>query len=314
MSGARCGAMSEFWEVGIRLREDLSEVLVPALSRAGTRGLTFSERADGVEVLAYFDAPQDAGQWAREVSRAVREAGFSDDHVVDVRVRPIPTQDWASRWKEGYKPFPVGRRFLIAPSWDYPPETGGRLLLIIDPGMAFGTGTHETTQQCLRALEDYWRGRSLLDVGTGTGILAIAAARLNPRARIVALDIDPEACAVARENVERNGVAESIAVLCGTLEEAPAERFEMVIANLTSDVLAALLPLFPPRLEPGGVLVLSGLLEGDEEVFLEALRTSALRPLEVRHGGEWRTIIARYEPTSVLCSSGSHPRRRHSAR
>jgi len=314
MNDARCWAMSEFWEVGIRLRDDLSEVLVPTLSRAGTRGLAFSERADGIEVLAYFNTPQDAVQWAREVSRAVREAGFSDDHVIEVRVRPVPIQDWTSRWKEGYKPFPVGRRFLIAPSWDCPPETGGRLLLIIDPGMAFGTGTHETTQQCLMALEDYWRGRSLLDVGTGTGILAIAAARLNPRARIVALDIDPEACAVARENVERNGVGESIALLCGTLGDVPEERFEMVIANLTSDVLAALLPMFPQRLEPDGILVLSGLLEGDETAFLEALRASALRPLEVQRGGEWRTIIARYEPSSVLCSFGSHPRRRHSAR
>jgi len=306
--------MNEFWAVRIRLTEDLSEVLFPFFSHAGTRGLAFNETDAGLEVLAYFDAPQEVAWWASAMPRALREAGFPDDRVADVRVERVPAEDWASRWKEGYKPFPVGRRFLIAPSWDRPPEVGDRLLIVIDPGMAFGTGTHETTQQCLQALEEYWTGRSLLDVGTGTGILAIAAARLHPQARIVALDIDPEACAVARENMERNGVREGIALFCGTLDELPEERFEMVLANLTADALASLLPRFPQRLEPGGILVLSGLLDGDEEPFREALAAKAFRPLEIKRGGEWRTIVARYEPASVLCASGSHCRERDPTR
>ncbi len=298
--------MNESWAVRIRLKEDVSEILFPLFSRAGTRGLAFIEADSGLEVLAYFDAPQEVAWWASEIRHAVGEAGFADDCVADVRVERVPAEDWASRWKEGYKPFPIGRRFLIAPSWDRPQETGDRLLIMIDPGMAFGTGTHETTQQCLLALEEYWTGRSLLDVGTGTGILAIAAARLHPQARVVALDIDPEACAVARENMERNGVGERIALFCGALDDLPEERFEMVLANLTADALAGLLSRFPQRLEPGGVLVLSGLLDGDEESFWEALVAKAFRPLEVKRGGEWRTIIARYEPSSVLCASGSH--------
>jgi ribosomal protein L11 methyltransferase len=306
--------MNEFWAVRIRVREDLSELLIPLLSRAGTRGLAFVEEGAELELLAYFDAPQDVATWANAVRRAVRRAGFPDDRVADVRVEHVPAEDWASRWKEGYKPFPVGRRFLIAPSWDRPPEAGERLVITIDPGMAFGTGTHETTRQCLRALEDYWTGRSLLDVGTGTGILAIAAARLHPQARIVALDIDPEACAVARENMERNGVLDRIALLCGTLDRLPQERFEMVIANLTADALAGLLPLFPSRLEPGGLLVISGLLEGDEEPFRAALGAEALRPLDVMREGEWRTIVARYEPSSVLRLSGGDRRERDPAR
>ncbi|GBC78456.1 Ribosomal protein L11 methyltransferase [bacterium HR08] len=296
--------MKTFWEVGVRLREDLSEILSPLFSRAGTRGLAFAEGEGGLELLAYFDEPQDATWWTREVRRAMREAGFPTHRVVQVRVRAIPAEDWAGRWKEGYTPFPVGRRFLITPSWAQPPDAGGRVLLVIDPGMAFGTGTHETTQHCLLALEEYWSGRSLLDVGTGTGILAIAAARMNPEARIVALDIDPEACAVALENLARNGVRERVALICGTLEDAPEERFEMVMANLTADVLLNMLPLFPHRLEAGGTLVLSGLLEGDEGLFLEALAARAFRLIEIKRGGEWRTIIARYEPTSVLRSSG----------
>ncbi len=298
--------MNEFWAVRIRLKEDLSEVLFPCFSRAGTRGLAFIETDTDLEVLVYFDVPQEVAWWANEMRRAIREAGFSDDCVADVRVERVPAEDWASRWKAGYNPFPVGRRFLIAPSWGRPPETGDRLLIVIDPGMAFGTGMHATTRQCLQALEEYWTGRSLLDVGTGTGILAIAAAHLHPQARIVALDIDPEACAVARENVERNGVREGIALFCGTLDDLPEERFEMVLANLTADVLASLLPRFPQRLEPGGFLVLSGLLDGDEEPFREALAAKAFRPLEIKREEEWRTIVARYEPSSVLCASGSH--------
>ncbi|MCS7158320.1 MAG: 50S ribosomal protein L11 methyltransferase [Blastocatellia bacterium] len=297
--------MGEFWAVRVRLREDLSELLFPLFSSAGTRGLAFSGSEDALELLAYFDAPQDAAWWASQMNAAMQRAGFSADRIAEICVEPVPIEDWASRWKEGYKPFPVGRRFLIAPSWDQPRETGDRCLIVIDPGMAFGTGTHETTQHCLLALEEYWTGRSLLDVGTGTGILAIAAARLHPQARIVALDIDPEACAVARENLERNGVRERVVLHCGTLEELPQERFEMVLANLTADVLVSLLPLFSHRLEPGGILVLSGLLEGDEEPFREALLVRAFRSLDVKRGGEWRTIVARYEPPSVLCTSGS---------
>lgn len=296
--------MRTFWEVGVRLREDLSEILSPLFSRAKTRGLAFAEGENGLELFAYFDEPQDAAWWTQEVRRAVREAGFPTHRVVEVRVRAVPAEDWASRWKEGYTPFPVGRRFLITPSWAQPPDAGGRLLVVIDPGMAFGTGTHETTQHCLLALEEYWSGRSLLDVGTGTGILAIAAARMSPEARIVALDIDPEACAVALENLARNGVRERVTLICGTLEDAPEERFEMVMANLTADVLLNMLPLFPRRLESGGTLVLSGLLEGEDEIFREALAARAFRLIEIKPGGEWRTIIARYEPTSVLRSSG----------
>jgi len=310
----RSAAMSEFWVVRIRLAEDLSELLSPLFSRAGMRGLAFVETDIGLEVLAYFDAPQEVAWWTQEARRAVRVAGFSEDRVTEVGVERVPVEDWASRWKEGFKPFPVGRRFLIAPSWDRPRETGDRLLIVIDPGMAFGTGTHETTQHCLLALEEYWTGRSLLDVGTGTGILAIAAARLSPHARIVALDIDPEACAVARENMERNGVDERIAVFCGTLDDVPEGRFEMVLANLTADVLANLLPQFPQRLEPGGVLVLSGLLEGDEEPFRELLVARAFHPLDVKRGGEWRTIIARDEPASILCASGGDRRERDPTR
>ncbi len=296
--------MSDFWEVRISVREEVSEILFPLLWRAGTRGLAFSEQGEAVEIRAYFDRPQDAPWWERECAQALRRAGFPE--AIRVHVERIPTQDWASQWKKGYKPLPVGRRFLIAPSWERPSEVGDRLLLVIDPGMAFGTGTHETTQQCLLALEDYWTGRSLLDVGTGTGILAIAAARHSPEARVVALDIDPEACAVARENFARNGVLERVILFCGTLESVLAERFEMILANLTSDALMKLLPLFPARLERGGILVLSGLLEGEEGGFLDSLRMRSFHPLEVKRGGPWRTIVARYEPASLLCSSGSH--------
>jgi ribosomal protein L11 methyltransferase len=185
----------------------------------------------------------------------------------------------------------VGERFLIAPSWSVPDDVGERLLIVIDPGMAFGTGTHETTQECLAAIEQYWTGRSLLDVGTGTGLLAIAAAKLSPAARIVALDIDPDAVQVAGENTLLNGVGERVTLVEGSVDQV-SSKFEMIVANLTTDVHLKLIDRFARLIEDRGVVVLSGILLEDETIIAEALADSGLRPIEIKRNGEWLAFVA----------------------
>src|SRR5262249_35791206 len=137
--------------------------------------------------------------------------------------------------------------------------TGGRVLLHMEPGMAFGTGTHETTRMCLEAIERFWSGGSLLDVGTGTGILAIAAALLEPRSRIVAIDVDPVAVAVARDNVAANHVSHAIQIM----EAVPStldETFNIVVANLTAEVIVDNMKDLADCLASQGTMILSGIL------------------------------------------------------
>src|SRR5258705_13674605 len=136
-------------------------------------------------------------------------------------VRDIADHDWLAEWKKNWHPVEVGR-FLIAPPWSELPQSHNRLIIRIEPGMAFGTGTHETTSLCLAAIDKYFAGGSFLDVGTGTGILAIAAAKLFPDSHIEACDTDPDAVAIASENARLNGVAERINFRVGTVEETTA--------------------------------------------------------------------------------------------
>jgi ribosomal protein L11 methyltransferase len=183
----------------------------------------------------------------------------------------------------------VGRRFIIAPPWAEISDEPGRIVIRIEPGMAFGTGTHETTRLCLMAIEKYLTGRSFLDVGTGTGILAIAAAKLAPDAHAEAYDTDAEAVAIARENARLNGVADRITFRVGTLEEATASA-DVVCANLTADVIV---PMLPSLLSVTcGRLILSGILETQVElVNARLLECGVSAPLEVIQDGEWMALI-----------------------
>jgi len=159
----------------------------------------------------------------------------------------------------------------------------------IEPGMAFGTGTHETTRLCLAAIEKYFSGGSFLDVGTGTGILAIAAAKLFPDARIEACDTDPEAIAIARENARLNGVAEGIAFRVGTVEEATASA-AVVCANLTANVIQNLFPTLIGA--TCGRLILSGILDSQAEAIkARLLECGASAPFEIIQDGEWIALV-----------------------
>jgi ribosomal protein L11 methyltransferase len=201
----------------------------------------------------------------------------------------IADQDWLAEWKKGYEPIEIGNRLLIAPSWKAEGKSD-RILIQIDPGMAFGTGTHETTRGCLELLEKYWRGGSLLDVGTGTGILAIAAIKLAPGSRVVGFDLDPEAVAVAQENAEINNVAAELELEVNKLSSFHGQEFDLVLANLTADVIVPFAPDFRQVMKHG-ILIVSGILreQGDEvRAALEGFKV-----MEEKPDGEWITYALR---------------------
>jgi len=206
---------------------------------------------------------------------------------VRVDTAPVPPTDWEGVFRAHHRPVAVGARLLVAPPWDVP-EAGGREVIVIDPGMAFGTGQHPTTRTCLEELEDLSATRrleSVLDVGTGTGILAAAAARLGVP-RVVGIDIDPGALPVARATLARNGVAH-VSLVAGGLA-ALRGRYDLVLANLLADALIAEAPALIAHTAPGGRVVASGILE--EQLDSVAAAFAPWRVEYVRADGPWRTV------------------------
>jgi ribosomal protein L11 methyltransferase len=196
------------------------------------------------------------------------------------------------KWKDGFDAVEIGSKMIVAPSWKLPLNNPNRVVIQIDPGMAFGTGTHETTRLCLEAIELYWHGGSLLDVGTGTGILAIAAALLVPGSRIVAIDIDPQAIEVARENLEINGVSSSIELREGHPGNLNSQLFEVIVANLTAEVIIDLIADLSASLASSGRMILSGILIEFAPEVERALSDCGLAVTEKREAGEWCALVA----------------------
>jgi ribosomal protein L11 methyltransferase len=266
------------------------EAVEYALMEAGALGTETNDAENGLlNVTAYFEQPPGRERVRAELAEAFRLYQLPSSSVRGMTVREVVDRDWLGEWKKSWQPVEVGERFIIAPPWAEISDEHNRLVIRIEPGMAFGTGTHETTRLCLVAIEKYFAGGSFLDVGTGTGILAIAAAKLFPETHIEACDTDWEATAIARENARLNGVGDRINFRVGTVEETTASA-DFVCANLTADVIAAMLPSLISV--TCWHLVLSGILDTQ----VEALRTRLLEcgvadPCETMQDGEWVAIV-----------------------
>jgi len=230
----------------------------------------------------------DEGLWYLGRIRSLPEAEY----------KPIQEVNWVEAWKQHYQPIPIGRRLIIVPAWMEAPAPE-RIPIRIDPGMAFGTGTHPTTQLCLELLEDYLRtGETVIDVGCGSGILAVAAIKLGA-GRALGVDIDPQAIPNARENAAANGVEDRLEIGTGSVSEVLAGNYSirqapLVMANILAPILVHLLEAGMSELvTPGGRLILAGILDEqwqDASVpspLQEALRQHQCTVLEVKHCGDW---------------------------
>ena len=222
--------------------------------------------------------------------------------VGDVKIRELPLQDWGHKWKENFKPLPVGRRLLIAPPWESVPFLNDRLVIWIDPAMAFGTGHHATTQMCLQSLErfmDQWvdtRRPVVLDVGTGTGILAIAAAALGAE-RVVAIDTDPEACDAARRNLVRCERRDRIEIIYGRIDTLNRNApFDLILANLDTRTLSSLFPPLAGRLTTTGHLVISGIPIQDEAAITSSLQSVRLHVIDRQEEADWLCLTMVAQP------------------
>jgi ribosomal protein L11 methyltransferase len=294
-------------EVSLTVSAEAAEAVSEVLARFAPNGVA-------VEATRFLITPDDHGVPVGDV--IVRAYLPADSDLEQTRARleeslwhlgqilplpaptytPITDQDWSEAWKQNFQPIRIGNRLIIVPAWLNPPLAPEDVPIRLDPGMAFGTGTHPTTQLCLSAVERHLQpGQSVIDLGTGSGILAIAAAKLGA-SRVLAYDIDAEAVRVAQENVAANEVAEGVQAAKGSLVElrAAGARAPFVLANILATVIVRLFEEgLADLVEPGGLIVLSGILDSQAYEVRAALQMHGLELAAQEHIEDWVAIIAR---------------------
>ena len=236
-----------------------------------------------------FDLSRDKS--IRKRIKALEEFGL-DIGKGEFSTREVDERDWANAWKDHFKPFKATERIIIKPSWEEYKAGNEDLVIEIDPGMAFGTGDHETTLMCLKLLEKYMEPKDLVfDVGCGSGILGIAAGRLGAK-RVLCLDLDGDAVKVARDNVKINDLEEIIKVLKCNLLNGIEEKADVIIANIIADVIISFSPRAFSSLEPRGIFISSGIIKDRKKDVVLQLERQGFTIKEIMDMGEWCAIVA----------------------
>ncbi|RLC66608.1 MAG: 50S ribosomal protein L11 methyltransferase [Chloroflexi bacterium] len=288
--------MEEWLEVGVTTENEAAEAVAEVLSRYAHRGVVIAAGPEGwnagpVTVRAYLPV----NDQLRTHRRHIEEALGHLNQICPVSAptfRPVAEADWAEAWKERLTVFRVGRNIVIQPSWqDYTPACED-VVIRLDPGMAFGTGLHPTTQMCLEALEESLHsGGEVLDLGTGSGILAIAAAKLGA-GRVLAVDNDPSAVKIARENVVVNGVEGVVSTRCGSLDEV-AGSYDLVLVNILAKVIVDMTHAgLATRVRSGGRLIAAGILAEQEPEVATAVGQGGFTLVERRQREDWICLVA----------------------
>jgi len=245
---------------------------------------------DDVTVVGYFSDPISEADVKSSLDHILTAFGLEDSQVHSINSRVVENADWLSEWKKHWRPTRSGR-FVVAPSWFDVADEIDTVIIRIEPNMAFGTGTHETTKLCLKAIDEHFEPEmSFLDVGTGTGILAIAAAKLStaPSPKILGIDVDKDSVDIARDNAATNKVSDKIEFVQRTLDDGIPD-FEFVCANLTLDVILPILPKLIQKTQR--LLVLSGILTEQEDSIIKELSDLGLKDPIVWRDGEWIGVL-----------------------
>lgn len=290
-------------EMQVEVAAAAAEGAAEALRSVGAGGLEEREAPAGVVLVAYLPADDHLGARAAQVRSRLdllREAGLGDG---ELRLRRVPGAAWERLWREHFHPVAAGP-VVIKPPWSKIDSAPGQVVVEINPGMAFGTGSHPTTLGCLRMLSQYLRrGALVIDVGTGSGVLAIAAAKLGA-GMVIATDIDQMAVTEALKNARRNRVANRVRVIRADLLEAISAVAQVALANLVAEQVIELAPQLSARLEPDGLLIASGILAEKEASVVESLKAEGGRVCAREQQGEWVTLAARWPENGTSHATG----------
>ncbi len=252
---------------------------------------------EDVLVRGWFsqEDPQDIAAVREQLVYLRQQAADIDLGTLRLEMNNAADEDWAENWKKYYKPFRIGSHLVVKPTWEPYQAKADDVIIELDPGMAFGTGTHETTNMCMMLLEKHMNaGMRVMDVGTGSGILAIAAAKLGAKA-VLAVDIDPDAVKVATENIERNQVKGQVRAVQGDLVKSEAMTCDLAVANIIADAICALAAPLRRHLVSGGPLICSGIIREREQDVLDALQAAGYTVADRLTQGEWVALCAKGE-------------------
>lgn len=308
----------------LKTLSEAEEIVISSLADAGVEGVEIEDKVpltesdkqqmfvdilpegapdDGVAYLSfYIEEGADREVLLARVKEELDDLRmFMDIGEGTITESETEDKDWINNWKQYFHQFYVDD-ILIIPSWEeVKEEDKNKMIIHIDPGTAFGTGMHETTQLCLRQLKKYVTpDTELLDVGTGSGILSIAALKLGAK-HALGTDLDPCAASTVAENLEANAIpTEAMEMVLGNIiddktvqDAAGYEKYDIVVANILADVLVALTPVITAQMKPGAVYITSGILDVKEEVVVEAVQKAGLSLVEVTRQGEWVSVTAR---------------------
>jgi ribosomal protein L11 methyltransferase len=287
----------EWLEVSVEVEAEAAEAVAEVLSRYVDRGVAIEAGPDGwhagpVVVRAYL--PDDGELWGKkkQIEEGLWHLGQIQS-IPDPLFRSVAEEDWTEAWKKRLKVLHIGEHVVIQPSWlDYDPGPQD-VVIQLDPGMAFGTGLHPTTQMCLRALEEFVQpGMEVLDVGTGSGILAIAAAKLGAKS-VLAVDNDPQAVKVARSNVFDNNVRECVRVEQGSLPDGSGS-YDLVVVNILARVIVELVEEgLSERMRPDAVLITAGITVDKASEVAGVFERGGLELIDRRQQDDWISLLAR---------------------
>jgi ribosomal protein L11 methyltransferase len=308
--------MTKLWaqvcyEVPDTMVDDISEFLLE-LSPDGvvTENLTLDTFSlESLEepllrtVTVYFEADDTLADKLKQVRSYFEQADISSCGYTsrEPTITYISEEDWSNTWKSHFKPSRIGKRIVVKPTWEEYSKNHDDIVLELDPGMAFGTGTHASTRLCMEVLEKIFFHEgdyrdistngplTVLDVGTGSGILGIAAAKLGAL-QVTGIDIDPQAVAVAKENIAKNGVGKQVKVSDSPLEMIKG-TYDIVVANILAEELVKMAPELIKRVSPGGFLILSGILTEKENIVMQGFSTRETNPAEISREAEWSCMV-----------------------
>ena len=311
-------------KITLEIREEVEDIVISTLADIGLEGAEIQDKQplseqdkkqmfvdilpdmpedDGVAYLNfYLDEDEDVNAMLEKVKAELEELRmFVDIGSGRITLSQTEDKDWINNWKQYFKQFYVDD-ILIIPSWEeVKEEDKDRMIIHIDPGTAFGTGMHETTQLCIRQLKKYVTSETeLLDVGTGSGILSIVALKLGAK-HAVGTDLDPCAVPAVEENKEANEIpVEAFDMMIGNIiddkevqDKVGYEKYDIVVANILADVLVPLTPVILNQMKKGGIYITSGIIDDKEETVVNAVKAAGLEVLEVTHQGEWVSVTAR---------------------
>lgn len=302
-------------ELSVSTNSQGADIVSEAMMHAGAKGTQIIDRADvpdpskpsgywelidqkmiddmpfDVIVKAWFQDPAQIASLRENLLQLPALTGI-DLGKMEIATSEVLEKDWAEYWKRFYKPFRITKELVVCPSWEsYQPQEGD-IIISLDPGLAFGTGTHETTALCAELIQEYYKGGKVLDIGTGSGILAIAAAKLGAQ-DVLAIDIDPLAVRTAQENVDINGLGTHVRVQLGDLLQGLNDKYDFAIANILADVIIMLSEPLKNQLNDDAIFICSGIIRDRQECVRLALISSGYHIIETRCRGEWVALAAK---------------------